>query len=468
MRAWAKFMVQEVLAHRVCTRITRRVPHYYLWDTYENYYAFERTTEAQTLLGDVSRAFGLSGNVYNTPLGLSISRPPRDMVLRALRDNGADPTPSSVQNQPNDKPLGRSARTKVVLERVVRENLPNMCAETDNCAICTVNRLLNRVPVTPSPVVKIDPSRVGWGLEMETYLPERVLGRGYDDAYDHECDDCNGDDCEDENCTQSSYYRRLSRRTGIIAVGGYHHGASIEAPGAPQGWNAQHDGSLETRRYNYAGVEIVSPILYGKNGLLDVQKMSEFLSEMEPHQNKMSGLHCHVSLPGTDLYKAHHLRHLFAQMELAFYASCGTWATRRMASDYCHPASRWLRDSNMYRERYCTLNMANYNQSYPDESHAEIRIWPGTTDYAKLSMAAHMSVALVGGASELWFPPDNADLHDMGSQIQLMSDLIERYPVASKDDAYEAIDTLHRQAHQCDLDRPAIHTYAITKEEVLP
>ena len=53
---------------------------------------------------------------------------------------------------------------------------------------------------------------------------------------------------------------------GSVRVGGYH--AGIELGGRfPAGWNAQRDGSLRTTLRGYEGVEIVSPVLRGRDGL---------------------------------------------------------------------------------------------------------------------------------------------------------------------------------------------------------
>src|SRR5262245_13438734 len=71
-------------------------------------------------------------------------------------------------------------------------------------------------------------------------------------------------------------------------VGGYHAGRQIED--LPTGWNAQHDGSIRTRR-GYVGVEVVSPVLSGPDGVRQVKFVCEWLASIGAKVNQSTGLH---------------------------------------------------------------------------------------------------------------------------------------------------------------------------------
>lgn len=61
-----------------------------------------------------------------------------------------------------------------------------------------------------------------------------------------------------------------------IAVGGRHRGVQI--PGFPAGWNAQHDGSINTQGGG-VGVEVVSGVLKGAEGVRQVVEAVKKLQE---------------------------------------------------------------------------------------------------------------------------------------------------------------------------------------------
>jgi hypothetical protein len=77
--------------------------------------------------------------------------------------------------------------------------------------------------------------------------------------------------------------------TGTCQVGQYHHGTQVA--GLPRGWNAQHDGSLHTSLPGYAGVEIVSPILKGADGLRQIAEVCTWLAAKNARVNETCGFH---------------------------------------------------------------------------------------------------------------------------------------------------------------------------------
>src|SRR3954470_7213352 len=79
---------------------------------------------------------------------------------------------------------------------------------------------------------------------------------------------------------------------GTITAGGYHAGLPI--PGFPSGWNAQNDGSIRPTIPGYVGVEIVSPILRGADGLAQIADVVARLNAMGGRVNRSCGFHVHV------------------------------------------------------------------------------------------------------------------------------------------------------------------------------
>ena len=75
---------------------------------------------------------------------------------------------------------------------------------------------------------------------------------------------------------------------GSVRIGAYH--AGIELGGRfPRGWNAQRDGSLQTSLAGYEAVEIVSPVLQGREGLEQVRQVAALLEEMQAKVNRSCG-----------------------------------------------------------------------------------------------------------------------------------------------------------------------------------
>src|SRR4051812_4348780 len=65
---------------------------------------------------------------------------------------------------------------------------------------------------------------------------------------------------------------------GTIRVGNYHNGTQVDA--LPIGWNAQRDGSLRYVGPNKVGVEIVSPVLKGADGVAQVKLVCQWLQSI--------------------------------------------------------------------------------------------------------------------------------------------------------------------------------------------
>src|SRR5262245_48018434 len=110
-----------------------------------------------------------------------------------------------------------------------------------------------------------------------------------------------------------------------VQAGSYHHG--VQVPDLPDGWNAQHDGSLHGGR-GRRGIEIVSPVLKGADGFRQVKAVCEWLRRIGATVNRSTGFHVHVGVERTpeNLKK---LVTVAANFEKAIYASTGTKVRER-------------------------------------------------------------------------------------------------------------------------------------------
>src|ERR1700687_1873180 len=104
----------------------------------------------------------------------------------------------------------------------------------------------------------------------------------------------------------------------IQQVGGYHHGAQI--PGLPDGWNAQHDGSIRAAG-GRQGVEVVSPILRGIEGLEQIEKVCEGMKLTGAKVNASTGFHIHIGFDRRNKDGLRRLVSLVANFEKALFAS---------------------------------------------------------------------------------------------------------------------------------------------------
>ena len=205
---------------------------------------------------------------------------------------------------------------------------------------------------------------------------------------------------------------------GCVRVGAYHAGAELGGR-FPAGWNAQRDGSLRTTLRGYEGVEIVSPVLRGRDGLEQVRRVAALLQELGARVNRTCGLHVHVgatSVAGHDFDDvADWVRRLInatAQHEKALYGAAGTRS--RENGSYCRSIKRgWgekkarLKQKKMKAEalrqdaagigRYHSLNI---EPLFSRRRTVEFRCFSGTASALKMTAWIQMALALATLALE--------------------------------------------------------------------
>lgn len=178
-----------------------------------------------------------------------------------------------------------------------------------------------------------------------------------------------------------------------LDVGGYHNGIQIRW--APDGWNAQNDGSVAAEvPSGYRPVEVVSPKLMGEDGLVEVYYMIETIQELGGIITDRCGMHVHVDATQLTPEQVESIKAAFIRYEKAFFGLSGQDCYRRWHNDYCKPSPSWN------GSRYQSLNLTNYysptaRAAREGKKTIEFRTWAATLDVATVVSAVYMAVALV-------------------------------------------------------------------------
>ena len=184
--------------------------------------------------------------------------------------------------------------------------------------------------------------------------------------------------------------------TNNWTIGAYHAGREI--PGFA-GWKAMRDGSIMPSDYSMSGVEVVSPILRGDDGLAQIDNMCAKLNAMGTAVNRSTGLHIHVGFSG-DADALKRLIHLVASHEKALYAITGS--RLRETGTYAQPIKdvyrsirnmQTIADVRSAAEKYRLLNLSHL--VYGGQRTVEFRCFAGTTNATKIKAYVQIVVGLV-------------------------------------------------------------------------
>lgn len=189
-----------------------------------------------------------------------------------------------------------------------------------------------------------------------------------------------------------------------LTVGHYHRGVQI--PGLPNGWNAQSDSSIQVTTPGHKGLEVVSPILKGREGLEQAVAVCKWLQERGAKVNTSTGFHVHVGWDGSETDLAR-LAHLVARNEKALYASTGTHS--RETSTYCRPIANNAQMKKRFAEkaqgtehsRFHTINVTNISNPHSTKKTIEFRLFAGTTNPIKVVSYVRLCVGLVQKARDM-------------------------------------------------------------------
>jgi len=175
-------------------------------------------------------------------------------------------------------------------------------------------------------------------------------------------------------------------------VGGYHSGVQI--PDLPPGWNAQRDGSIR-HRGDRVGVEIVSPVLRGAEGLQQIKTVCDWLTARRATVNPSCGLHVHVDLDKTQQNTKAVLT-VVANLEKGLYASTGTKSRER--GSYCRPVSSCHAARSGQLSLVDRYRLVNLNTRYPT---VEFRAFSGTLNFVKIVAYVRVAVGIVQRATAI-------------------------------------------------------------------
>lgn len=197
--------------------------------------------------------------------------------------------------------------------------------------------------------------------------------------------------------------RQMSLRGLDCRIEGYNHVTKNH-------WKIVTDSSVRPNRkqsqngYNY-GLELVSPILKGENGLEQLKIATEALEAAEAKVNKSSGLHVHHGARDLNINSFKNVLRLYLRFEntldslvapsrrgdhntycRSMVQATGTWEERKI------DAARNLNElAPVYGGRFFKLNL----HSFATHSTIEFRQHQGTIEFEKISNWIKLTQAIV-------------------------------------------------------------------------
>ena len=170
----------------------------------------------------------------------------------------------------------------------------------------------------------------------------------------------------------------------------------------PSGWKVKKDGSVYASNYQDVPMEIVSPVLKGRQGLEEVLAVYQILNAAGFDVNDTCGLHVHVGVRSVLGERANdyglvtrwvrRMLHLVSRHEEALFAITGR--TSRLHNCYCQsvrkqwdeslkptsPITEIEKKADSYGERFYTLNVTNLFIAGESKYTVEFRIFGATKE----------------------------------------------------------------------------------------
>jgi hypothetical protein len=169
-----------------------------------------------------------------------------------------------------------------------------------------------------------------------------------------------------------------------LRIGSYHHG--IQVPFLPRGWKAERDASIRTPQ-GYQACEIVSPVLKGEEGILEVIAVLKKLNELGFKVNETCGVHIHVGYNsdwGADVLAR--LISTTSYLEKGLFAITGT--KKRERGTYCKGIRKHgdapKAKEKMNPDRYNSLNITNLANRNSRQQTVEFRVFSGSLNEVKI------------------------------------------------------------------------------------
>ncbi len=209
-----------------------------------------------------------------------------------------------------------------------------------------------------------------------------------------------------------------------LMIGGY-FGTGCQVPYLPAGWTAKRDGSIRSTSGGRTGVEIVSPILRGAEGLAQVVEVARILEEKGHRVNPSCGVHIHVGWnPMTPSGALARLISSVSSIEKGLFAITGTKARER--GRWCGGIRKYGNDKSAKQTldvaRYHMLNLTNLARGTRDT--VEFRAFSGSLNPVKLAGWVQVCLGLVekalnGKKKAPWQPKRNCKTADPAKIGQL-------------------------------------------------
>ena len=181
------------------------------------------------------------------------------------------------------------------------------------------------------------------------------------------------------------------------------HGRGRQVAWLPAGWLADADPSIVAPNSGRFGVEFVSPILDGPDGLRQLRDVVAEIKARGGQVNASCGLHVHVDFDKSNTPAVAKLIRLVANHEQALYAVTGTLSRERgigsrFGTNWCKSVkqyggvSRAVRSAR--RDRYHLLNLATTKPT------VEFRVFGASLNAIKILSWVRLCVGLVEKANE--------------------------------------------------------------------
>lgn len=166
-------------------------------------------------------------------------------------------------------------------------------------------------------------------------------------------------------------------------------------------WNVTYDTSVRGFRH---GLEIISPILSGKDGLRELKKVMDYLTGLEKAKkikvNKTCGTHVHFGKSTWQSYS-----------EFQGYEFFKMYAMNEGLIDLLQPASRRENNGRYCRSCFDAISNSSYSPSgryyKVNMSHiktrgtVEVRQHSGTVDFEKIASWIHLMTAMLDRSTKL-------------------------------------------------------------------
>lgn len=204
-------------------------------------------------------------------------------------------------------------------------------------------------------------------------------------------------------------------RVGDYQQGSYHHGLPIWT--LPQGWTGERDSSIADRR-GYAQIEVVSPILKGEPGLVEVVYAADDMRTIGARVNRTCGGHVTFAAPRSHLVRER-LGRLLYHYQVTLFGINGREMLNRWRSPYCKPTATVAPTS--------PGKMYAFNWSKP--GLLEFRLFAGTLDAKALIARISACAALIAAAHDGADAEGAAITDPVLGMVDFQKKILARYPI---------------------------------------